>query len=447
MKNNYKKMAISTTQVIILSFLAVILIGGMILSLPVSSQSGHMTPFIDAVFTATTSVCVTGLVTVNTAAHWSLFGKVVILILIQIGGLGVVTIAMMMYMLVGAKISLGARMLLGDSFNLDTLSGLVVFLKKVITGTFIVEAGGAICYMPVFIKEYGIAKGLWFSVFHSISAFCNAGIDILGDNSFAPYVTNPWMNLVTMCLIILGGIGFIVWWDVISLFQKKVRHLSLHSKIVITMTLFLIAVGAVLYFMLEYHNPATIGEFSFPEKVMACLFQSVTTRTAGFAMISQKGLCVSSVIVSMILMFIGGSSVGTAGGVKTGTVAVVFLAVKATVHGEKDVTAFKKRIPVYTVTKSVAVITISVAVSLVALFLMCTFVPGETSDIAYEVYSAVGTAGLSRDFTAGMNLIGKVIICICMYLGRIGPMSLVVALTAKSKNESVRYMEEEITVG
>lgn len=447
MDYNYKKRLISTTQVIVLSFMLSTFLGAILLSLPFAAQSGQPTPFIDALFTATTSLCVTGLVTVTTATHWSLFGKIVILLLIQIGGMGVVAIAMMVFMLLGGRMSLGYRMLLGDSLNLDSLSGIVIFLRKVFLGTFIAEGVGALCCMPVFIADYGVIKGIWFSVFHSVSAFCNAGIDIIGESSLQRYVHHPWMNMVTMALIILGGIGFVVWWDVINVIKRKQLHLSLHTKIVLSMTSLLILGGAICYLAFEYNNPDTIGNFGFLDKCLACLFQSVTSRTAGFASMSQKGLTIQSVLITIMLMFVGGSSIGTAGGVKTGTVAVILIAVKSTVRGQKDITAFGKRIPFHTLAKSIAVVTISVAVSLVALMLMFMSVEGSGTDIVYEVYSALGTAGLSRDFTAGMNVTGKLIICVCMFLGRIGPMSMVIAFTVKSKNESVRYIEEDITVG
>ncbi len=447
MDYNYKKIIISTTQIIVLSFLAVIFIGGILLSLPFVTQSGEATPFIDALFTSTTSVCVTGLVTVTPAIQWNILGQIIILFLIQIGGMGVVAIAMMVFMLLGGKMTLGYRMLLGDSFNLSSLYGVVGFLKKVVCGTFLIEGIGAICYMPVFINDYGALKGIWFSVFHSVSAFCNAGIDIIGANSLSGYVSHPWINIVTMALIILGGIGFIVWWDILNVVRKKQLHLSLHSKIVLCMTLILIFSGAVFYLMFEYNNPDTIGNLTFPEKCLACLFQSVTTRTAGFATISQKGLTVQSILITIILMFIGGSSVGTAGGIKTGTVAAILLAVKSTVKGQRDISVFHKRIPPHTVAKAVAVTTVSIGVSFIALILMLLIQDGSTIDILYEVYSALGTAGLSRDFTASMNTIGKTIICICMFLGRIGPMSMVIFFTIKSNYELTRYVEEDITVG
>ena len=450
-----KKRYLTTTQMIIISFFVTVFIGGVLLSLPFASVSGRATPFIDALFTATTSVCVTGLVVVTTATHWSLLGKIIILILIQIGGLGVITITTTLMVAVGKKISLSSRILLGDAFNLETLKGLVRFLRRVFRGTFIVEGVGALCYVPVFVPEYGMIRGIWYSVFHAISAFCNAGIDIVGDSSFVPYVHNVWVNVVTMALIIFGGIGFVVWWDVLHVIREKLaganrgmfNMLALHSKIALTMTVFLILSGTLLFALFEWSNPLTIGDFTPGQKLLAACFQSVTTRTAGIATISQKGLTVPSVITSMFLMFIGGSSVGTAGGVKVTTVAVVALSVAATVRGNNDVTCYGRRISNQIVRKSIAIIFISFLASMVAIICMCILENGESVDIIFEIYSALGTVGLSRDYTATIGLAGKIILCICMFLGRIGPITMVIAFTMRDTKTALRLPKGKITVG
>lgn len=448
---------LTTTQIIILSFLSAILIGALLLSLPAASADGQATPFIDALFTATTSVCVTGLVVVTTASHWSLFGHIVILVLIQIGGLGVVTMTTTVIMLMGKKISLSNRMLLEDAFNLDTLQGLVQFLRRAFKGTFLVEGLGMLAFLPVFVPEYGLVKGIWYSLFHAVSAFCNAGIDILGDNSFVPYVHNVWANVVTMSLIILGGIGFIVWWDVVSVVRAKLgskegkrrlfESFSLHTKIVLCMTVFLFVSGTILFLLFEYENPQTIGSFSFGEKLLATMFQSVTLRTAGIATISQKGLTTPSVIISLFFMFMGGSSVGTAGGVKVTTVAVILLAVWGTVRGEEDVTCFNRRISGKVVRKSFAIVFISFIASVAAVIAMRLLETGETVDMIFEVYSALGTVGLSRDFTTTVGLAGKLILSICMFLGRIGPITMVIAFTMRYTQSPDRLPEGKITVG
>ncbi len=438
---------LSTSQIIVGSFLGVILLGSILLSLPFSSSDGSFTGYLDALFTATTSTCVTGLVTLTTAEHWSLLGKVIILLLIQIGGIGASTLPIVLFWIMGRRISLGYRKLLGSSFNLDSSGDALQFFKRVIRGIFLVEAVGTLLCLPVFAGEYGIKKGLWVSVFHSVSAFCNAGIDILGEDSLISYKGNVWLNLVTMTLIILGGIGFIVWWDLLRILRRKCHRISLHTKITLCMTGFLILAGALLFFLFEYDNPGTIGNFNMGQKLLSGLFQSVTTRTAGFAAISQGDLTEASVLLTILLMFIGGSSVGTAGGVKTGTVAVVLLSMFSTVQGRQDTVAFGRRIPDSTVKKATVVIALSLLFSITAVFLLLVFENANAADIFFEVFSAIGTTGLSRGLTPSLSGFGKLVIILCMFVGRVGPMSWVMALTAREQNETVRYAEEHITVG
>lgn len=458
MKQREHKWALSTTQIIVLGFLTAIIIGGFLLSLPVSSADGHSVPLIDAMFTSTTSVCVTGLVVANTYEQWSRFGQAVILLLIQCGGLGIVTFTTSFMLILGRKVTLRDRLLMQDAYNLNTLTGLVKFTKKVIFGTLLVESIGAVLYMFTFIPEFGWKEGIWISVFNSVSAFCNAGIDIIGPNSLAPYVTNISVNLITMALIILGGIGFIVWWDILhmagKLKKKEVpsgaffNRLSLHTKIVLTTTLCLIGIGTLLIFVLEYNNPETIGGLSFGDKIMASAFESVTARTAGFLTFSQKAMRDSSALVCMILMFIGGSPVGTAGGVKTSTFALVIIAAMSAVKGSEHGTAFRRRLHNRTMRKALAVILISFLVVMSATVLLSTFCGGELTDVMFETFSAIGTAGLTRDYTAAMNSIGKIIIMICMYLGRVGPISMAIIFGfKKNKYGLAEYPAEDITVG
>ena len=329
--NQKKKFTLSTTQIILLSFLGAVLFGSLLLSLPISSADGKAVPYIDALFTATTATCVTGLVTLPTATTWSVFGQVVILVLIQIGGLGVITVMSGFMLLLRRRMGIGDRLLIQDAFNLNTLSGLAKFIKSVLIGTFIIEGTGALLYMTVFVPEFG-AKGIWISVFTSISAFCNAGIDVIGESSLCNYATDPAVNIITSSLIILGGIGYIVWWDVLRVIKSRAtrkkrlfKHLSLHSKIAIISTLCLLIGGAILIFICEYNNPQTIGEMSLFDKIQVSLFQSVTTRTAGFASVPQENLTGAGSIVSLILMVVGGSPVGTAGGIKTAEFAMALV--------------------------------------------------------------------------------------------------------------------------
>ena len=444
----------STTHIILLSFLIAILIGALLLSLPISSADGKAKPFLDALFTATTSTCVTGLVVTPTVSSWSIFGQAVILILIQIGGLGVITIMSGLMILLHKKMGIGDRLLLQDAFNLNSLSGLVRFVKKVVGGTFIIEGIGALLYMMVFIPRFG-AKGVWISVFTSISAFCNAGIDIIAENSLCDYALNPIINIVTSSLIILGGIGYIVWWDVLRVLRlrrtKKVgffRALTLHSKIAITATLILILAGAVLIFAFEYNNPQTIKDYTLLQKIEVSLFQSVTTRTAGFATVPQENLTNASAFVCLLLMFIGGSPVGTAGGIKTVTFAVLVASAFASVRNKENTEVFGRQLTKQAVSKAVAVTCMSFIIMFTSTVFLSAVTEANALDIIYETVSATATVGLTRNFTASLGSIGKFIIIVTMYLGRVGPISLAVALKRSKENQNIiRNPIEEISVG
>lgn len=449
-----QRFKISTTHIIMMSFLAAILIGTALLSLPVSSADGKATPFIDALFTATTSVCVTGLVVMPTVTSWSVFGQAVILVLIQVGGLGIITIMSGVMILLHKKMGIGDRLLLQDAFNLNSLSGLVKFVKKVLAGTFIVEGAGALLLMTVFIPQFG-AKGVWISVFTAVSAFCNAGIDIIAENSLCNYVFNPVINIVISALIILGGIGYIVWWDVVRVIKSYgfklngfFKKLTLHSKIAITATLVLIFGGAVLIFAFEYNNPQTMKDYTLLQKIGASLFQSVTTRTAGFATVPQENLSNASAMVSLLLMFIGGSPVGTAGGVKTVTFAVIFATALATVGKKDDTELFGRQLTKQAIGKASAVVCISFAIMFFSTVLLSAVTNASAIDIVYETVSATATVGLTRNLTPSLNTAGKLIIIATMYLGRVGPISLAIAFNRKKENQSIiRNPVEEISVG
>lgn len=451
-----RKNELSTTQVISLGFFLAILVGTILLSLPVCSASGKATPLMDALFTATTSVCVTGLVVVPTYAHWSLLGKIIILILIQLGGLGVVSFSTAVMMFIGRRITLKDRMLLEDALNLNTLSGLVRFLRWILKGTFLIEGLGFAGYCLVFVPQFG-PKGIWYSLFNAVSAFCNAGMDIIGPNSLENYITHPWINIVTMFLIIMGGLGFIVWMDLLELVRTRIRRhvsyhtlfqrLRLHTKLVLITTLGLILGGALAIFILEYDNPGTIGNLSLPGKLLASLFQSVTTRTAGFQTFSQKALRPGTMMICIFLMFIGGSSIGTAGGVKTTTIAVLILSTWATIKGNGRVVVFHKHIRGRIIKKALAVIMVSMLVLFSLTVLLYQVEKGSMSDIAYETTSAIATVGLTRNLTPSLHTAGKAIIILMMYLGRIGPISMAIIFGSHGSRSLAEYPEEEITVG
>ncbi|MBR2335031.1 MAG: potassium transporter KtrB [Clostridia bacterium] len=449
-----KLISLSTTHIILLSFLITILVGTLLLMLPISSASRQATPFIDALFTATTATCVTGLVVVPTVSAWSIFGQLVILALIQIGGLGIITVMSGIMLSINRKMKLSDSILIQDAFNLNTLSGLGSFLKKVLIGTAVVEGVGALLYMIVFIPKYGL-RGIYYSIFTSISAFCNAGIDIIAEDSLCSFVTNPIVNITTCLLIIFGGIGYIVWWDVIRVIKQRktqkgrvFKRLTLHSKIAISSTAILIITGAILFFIFEYNNPSTIKELSLLEKIQASFFQSITTRTAGFATIPQENLSTPSALLSLILMFIGGSPVGTAGGVKTVTITTLLLAAISAIKNKNHVSVFGRRIPKEAISKSIAVVATSFSIMFISTLLLSCFTEANVLDIIYETVSATATVGLTRALTPTLTIAGKIIITATMYLGRVGPISLAVAFLTKKDNQNIiSDPTEEISVG
>ena len=444
---NFKKMLKETkfnaARIIIVGFLCVIIVGTLILMLPVSSAKGQWTDFVTALFTATTSTCVTGLVVVPTYAYWSLFGKVVILILIQLGGLGIISIATGVLIIIGKKINLKERRLIQETYNLDTSQGVVLHIIRIFSGTFAVEGIGAILYGFRFIPKYGVAKGVWYSVFHAISAFCNAGIDLLGDSSFMAYKGDVLINITTMFLIVVGGMGFIVWWDILkninNIRNKKYplrkfsERLSLHSKIVLTVTAIAIFGGAILTFAFEYNNPETLGTLKTGEKILASFFQSVTLRTAGFCTINQAGLRNASVLLAFLLMLMGGSPMGTAGGIKTTTVALLFLDVKSVVTGKN----------------ALAVMTMAISILMIAVIALTFTETGSLTKICYEAFSAIGTVGLSMNFTASLSLAGKLIIIVLMFFGRVGPITIVIALARKRRiDQHIKDLpEKKVLIG
>ena len=449
-----KKISLSTTQIILFSFLITVLLGSLLLSLPISQADGVSVSYIDALFTATTSTCVTGLVTLPTATTWSVFGQIVILLLIQIGGLGVITVMSGFMLMIHRKMGIGDRLLVQDAFNLNTMSGLAKFIKSVLFGTFVIEGIGAVLYMLVFVPEFG-ARGVWISLFNSVSAFCNAGIDIIGENSLCEYATNPIVNITTSLLIILGGLGYVVWWDVIRVARSRsynnrrmFKHLTLHSKIAIVATLILILGGAALIFACEYNNPATIGEMSIFDKIQVSLFQSVTTRTAGFATLPQENLTDAASVVSLILMFIGGSPVGTAGGVKTVTVTVLLCSAFATVRNKRQATLFNRAVSGYSIRKAISVVVMFFIVMLSSVILLSLATGAPMLDVMYESVSATATVGLSRNLTSSLPILGKLVIISTMYFGRIGPISLAIALGGKKENPNIISDPiEEISIG
>ena len=447
----------TTTRIIVLGFLLGIILGGFLLWLPVSSKEGQTISFVDALFVATTSLCVTGLTPVVMAEQWSYFGQTVILFLMQFGGLGVITFTTTVLLLIGKRITLKERMLIQDSYNLDSISGVVKLTKRIVKGTLLVEAGGACLYSFVFVPEYGVLDGIWKSVFHAVSAFCNAGLDLVGSNSLMVYQTNVLINAATMLLIVLGGLGFPVWWDILDVLKRAGKKeflwrdvcakLNVHSKLVLVMTGVLVFGGGILILLLEYNNPATIGNLSFGNKVMAALFESVTLRTAGFQTIPQEGLTEASTLLALILMFIGGSPSGTAGGVKTVTMIILILSMLAAVKGTDEVRAFHRRISDNYVRRAVAVIVVFFVALMAAAMALSITEDGSFIDILFEATSAMATVGLTRGFTGTLTTAGKWIIIAAMYLGRLGPITMALAFNAKKYEGKKTYAEGKVIIG
>jgi trk system potassium uptake protein TrkH len=449
----------TASQMMVVGFAVVILLGGILLSLPICNQDGKWLNFLDALFTACSAVCVTGLVTIVPAFQFNAVGKVILLLLIQFGGLGIIVCVMGIFLILRRQITIRNRVVIQESFNLNTMSGLVVMLIFVLKGTFLVEGIGAILYAFQFVPQYGFLRGIWYSIFHAVSAFCNAGIDLLGDSSLQMYQTNPLVNFVTIGLIILSGLGFIVWQDILEtgkrIFKREfpvrecLRKMRLHTKLALGMTVTLLVVGTVGFYAMEYTNPDTIGNLSTGQKWMASLFQAVTTRTAGFFTIPQGAFREESQLLSCILMFIGGCPGGTAGGTKTTTVAIMLLTCWSLLKGNVDTECHRRKIPALNVRTAYSVTIVAFLAVLVGTMLILIFEPFRLVDALYEVISAVGTVGLTVGITPLLSAGSKIVLIFLMYLGRIGPVTMALLFAGKvGKHKSgMSLPEERIMVG
>jgi len=440
------KLKMTNTRLIAISFAFMIILGTVLLCLPVSSQSGEWTHPVDALFTATTSTCVTGLVVFDTATHWSLFGEIVILILLQIGGIGLMTLITLFSFFVKQRVSLHERRLLLQSAGALNLGGVSAVLKQVMIGTFVLEGIGAALLCIRFCPKFG-AKGVWYAVFHSISAFCNAGLDVLGDtgsSSFVAYQSDLFVNLVLMFLIVMGGLGFLVWNDLLKK-RFRFRKLELHSKFVLVITAVLILGGWLALYVTERN--ASMADLSEPEKILASLFQSVTTRTAGIMTTDQSTLSNSGSIVSLVLMFIGGSPGSTAGGAKTTTVAVFLLCCVRLARNKEDVVVFKRRIDDRIVRQAGAVVCVYLGMVIVASCVLCALEPISLRDSLFESVSAIATVGLSTGITSSLCIASKLVIILLMYAGRLGGLSLFLALSEGGEQAELRRPVDKILIG
>jgi len=431
-------------QVILLGFLGLILLGALILTLPVCSRSGTWTPFSDTLFTSVSAACVTGLIVQDTATHWSFWGQLLILILIQIGGLGVITVAVTFFRLWGRRISLAQRNMMQQSISAPQVGGIVRRTGFILRGSICIELCGALLLMPVFLRDFGFAKGLWYSLFHAISAFCNAGFDLMGVrekySSLTSYGADLWVNTVIMLLIVVGGIGFLVWEDLREK-RFRFRRLRMHTKLVLVSSAVLILIPATLNFLLEYR------ELPLKERILNALFQSVTTRTAGFNTADLTKMSEPGILQMIGLMLIGGSPGSTAGGMKTTTVAVLFLAGLTVFRRRDDVECFRRRIGQDVIRNAGTILFLYLMLFSVGSAILSRVEGLPLLTCMFETSSAVGTVGLSLGITPNLHQCSRIILMVLMFLGRVGALTLVYALLPGGKNPPGRKPLETVTVG
>ena len=458
---DHKRKLFSPTRRIAFSFFAVIVIGSLLLCLPLSNN-GLSAPYLDNLFIATSATCVTGLVPVVVCEQYSLIGQLIIICLIQVGGLGFLTLMSVMYVAFKKKLTYTHKLVMQEALNQNSMRTLTIYIKRVIRYTVFFELLGAFFLAFVFIPEYGFIKGIYYSLFHAISAFCNAGFDVLGSQSLIPYQQNVIINFVISGLIIAGGLGFIVWVDLrmslkkyrenfkVFKLKKFLSSLSLHTKIVLIVTALLLASGTVMILLLEYGNPETLGNLTFSEKLLASFFQSTTLRTAGFASVSMGDLYDPTKFLMSIYMFIGGSPAGTAGGIKTVTFALGILYVHSLIKGSDHVQVLKKSISDQVVKRALTITLVSFAITFTGLFILSVTEEIEFIDLVFEVFSAFATVGLSANVTPYLSWIGKIVIIVLMFIGRIGPITMVLVFAKRyslMKGKSIVYPQSDVLIG
>ena len=443
------KIKTNPTRVLVVGFLCIILLGSVLLSLPISSRVGMATPFVDSLFTATSATCVTGLSVYDTFSHWSLFGQLVIICLIQVGGLGFMSMFTMISILLKRNIGLGERRLIMESTATFGVGGVVGMMKRIVRRTFIIELIGAVLLAFRFCKDMGFVRGVYNAVFHSVSAFCNAGFDLMGryesSSSLSVFKYDTYVNIIIMALIVIGGLGFVVWDDIINNKWHFSKY-KLHSKIVLTTTAILIVLPAIMFFLFEY-NHAFAGE-NIGNRILLSMFSAVTPRTAGFFTYDLNTLSDSGGILTVILMVIGGSSGSTAGGMKITTLAVLFLGLVAAVKSNgKNTIAFKKRIEEDTIHNASAIFVVYSSIVLVFTMIVCAIEPFTLKEVLFEVSSAIGTVGLSLGITGDMTNISKLIISVLMYVGRLGGLTMLIALTSRGTPPPISRPTEKVLMG
>ncbi len=443
------KGSMTYTQIIALGYFSLILFGTLLLSLPAATRGGEGADFLTALFTATTSTCVTGLVVVDTATYWSVFGQIVILVMIQIGGLGFMTMGVVFAMLLKKKITLSVRGLVQESMNANQVGGMVKLVKNVFLGTVCIEGIGALLLAVRFVPQFGVLKGIYYSIFHSISAFCNAGIDLMGSvsgqySSLVSYAADPLVTLVVSALIIVGGIGFLVWAD-IRKYGVKWKKYTLHTKIALSVTFALLAAGTVLFYFLEQDH--TLADMSVGEGILASFFDSVTARTAGFNTTDTAALSSSSKLLTILLMFVGGSPGSTAGGIKTVTMMVLFVYVWSNLRGSKSCNIFGRRLWDEDIKKASNEIIISLTMAMAAALAISSMQDIPMEDIMFEIFSAIGTVGMTTGITRSLSFVSRLLIILLMYCGRIGSMSFALSFTERKKVAPIQLPAEKVMIG
>jgi trk system potassium uptake protein TrkH len=459
LNKTFRKIRLRPAQQIALSFLALIFAGTILFALPIS-QASNQANFLDHIFTATSAVCVTGLVTNVTVETYSIFGQSVIILLMQLGGLGLMTIIAIFLLAVGGRLGHSEKLVMQEAVPRNTVSEIGSFIGFILLYTFIFEVIGAVLLSFRFIGDFGFFPGIFKAIFISVSAFCNAGFDIIGSTSLAPYVSDGLVNVVVASLIIMGGLGFSVWFDLTksanSIIKRKMatrrifQHMQVHIKLVLYVTAILLVVGSVFLFIVEYNNPATLGNLSFLDKIMASFFQSTTLRTAGFSTIDMAGFKPVSLLLMMGFMFIGGSPGGTAGGIKTTTFAIVVMMVLTELVNREKLVVFKRKVGNDVFRRALAVIMLSFTVVIVGTMVLLVSEEADLLPTLFEAFSAVGTVGLSMGLTTSLTNTGKIVIIILMFIGRIGPVALAYSLrTNKNKRQidKVEFPSGNIIVG
>lgn len=447
-KRLYSKITqLNGIQILIVGMIIINIVGAAILSSPISSKSGESTNFLDALFTSASAVCVNGLVINDTGTYWSTFGQIILIILSEIGGLGIMSFTIFISILLGKKITLKERLTFQSSMNTFNIQGLVKMIKYIMYVSFSVQFFGILLLSTQFVTEFGFKKGMFYSLFHSVSAFCNVGMDLFGDfNSLTQYYSNPVVIITISVLVIIGGLGFSVLIELHN--YREIKKISVHTKMVIFISSILIIVGAIFIFILEYNNPKTLGNMNTFDKILNSIFSSITPRTAGFTTIATEEMTKGSKLITIILMFIGGSPGSTAGGLKTSTFGIIIFTIISVIRGREDTEAFGRKFSKEIVYKSFSLLIIGITLVICATMILLTTEYGETfMSILYESTSAIGTAGLSVGVTQKLSRIGKIIIIIMMYIGRIGPLTLVLALTNNKKKTGIRYPEAKILIG